>query len=121
MLIDTLHPVYEGRVIRWGHDPSQPVVHEYGRTTLPGGAGDLHLSSGVEQTEVVARWRASPFFRMLQTGESLLRCRVTAESEAEFPILRDYLAAGMTTTSPSSIVSPRRGLLVRWIASTPLG
>ena len=96
MLIDTLHPVYEGRVIRWGHDPSQPVVHEYGRTTLPGGAGDLHLSSGVEQTEVVARWRASPFFRMLQTGESLLRCRVTADSEAEFPILRDYLAAGMT-------------------------
>ena len=29
-------------------------------------------------TEVVARWRASPFFRMLQTGESLLRRRVAA-------------------------------------------
>jgi adenylate cyclase len=96
MLIDTLHPVYEGRVVRWGHDPSQPVVHEYGRTVLPEGAADLRLSSGVEQTEVVARWRASPFFRMLQTGESLLRRCVTAESEAEFPILRDYQAAGMT-------------------------
>jgi adenylate cyclase len=33
---------------------------------------------------------------MLQTGENLLRRRVTAESEAEFPALRDYRAAGMT-------------------------
>jgi adenylate cyclase len=96
MLIDTLHPVFEGRLVRWGHDPSQPAVLEYGRTGLPGGAADLHLSSGVEQTEMVARWRASPFFRMLQTGESLLRRRLTTESESEFPILRDYRAAGMT-------------------------
>jgi len=63
VLIDTLHPVYEGRLVRWGHDPSQPVVHEYGRTGLPEGVSDLHPSSGGEQTEVVARWRASPFFR----------------------------------------------------------
>src|SRR2546425_4390554 len=80
VLIDTLHPVYEGRLVRWGHDPSQPVVLEYGRTGLPEGVSDLHLSGG-EPPEAVARWRASPFFRMLQTGESLLRRRVTAESE----------------------------------------
>jgi len=82
VFIDTLHPVYEGRLVRWGHDPSQPVVHEYGRTGLPEGVSDLHLSSGREQTEVVARWRASPFFRMLQPGR--LRRRVNAESEVEF-------------------------------------
>src|SRR4029077_4605589 len=35
VLIDTLHPVYEGRLVRWGQDPSQPVVHEYGRTGWP--------------------------------------------------------------------------------------
>jgi class 3 adenylate cyclase len=96
VLIDTLHPIYEGRVVRWGHDPSQPVVQEYGRTGSPGDVSDLHLSSGGEQPEVAARWRASPFFRMSQTGESLLRRRVTAKSEAEFPVLRDYRAAGMT-------------------------
>jgi adenylate cyclase len=96
VLIDTLHPVYEGRVVRWGHDPSQPVVREYGRTVLPEGVSDLQLASGGEQPEVVARWRASPFFHMLQTGESMLRRRVTAESEPDFPILRDYRAAGMT-------------------------
>ena len=27
VFIDTLHPVYEGRLVRWGHDPSRPVVH----------------------------------------------------------------------------------------------
>jgi adenylate cyclase len=96
LLIDTLHPVYEGRVVRWGYDMSQPVVQEYGRTHLPGGTADLHLSSGIEQAEVIARWRASPFFRMLQTGESLLRRRLTAESEAEFAVLRDYRGTGMT-------------------------
>ena len=96
ILIDTLHPVYEGRVIRWGHDPSQPVVHEYGRTALPDDAADVHASSAIEQAPHVTRWRASPFFRMLQTGESLLRRRITTESGAEFPILRDYGADGMT-------------------------
>ena len=96
LLIDTLHPIYEGRLVRWGHDPSQPVVVEYGRTGLPGGVSDLQLSAGGEQPDVAARWRASPFFRMSQTGESLLRRRVTAESASEFPVLRDYRAAGMT-------------------------
>ncbi len=45
---------------------------------------------------MVARWRASPFFGMLRTGESLLRRRLTAASESEFPVLGDYRAAGMT-------------------------
>jgi len=80
VFIDTLHPIYEGRLVRWGHDPSQPVVQEYGRTSLPEGVSDLRLS-GREQ-EAVTRWRASPFFRMLQPGR--LRRRVNAESEVEF-------------------------------------
>jgi adenylate cyclase len=95
MFIDTLHPIYEGRLVRWGHDPSQPVVQEYGRTALPEGAADQQRLSGVAQPDVAARWRASPFFHMLQTGESLLRRRVTVESEVEFPVLRDYRLAGM--------------------------
>jgi adenylate cyclase len=89
MFIDTLHPVYEGRLVRWGYDPSRPVVQEYGRTGSPESDSDL-------EPEAVERWRSSPFFHMLQTGESLLRRRVTAESEPEFPVLRDYRAAGMT-------------------------
>jgi adenylate cyclase len=60
---------------------------------LPEGIADSHLF--IEQTDL-ARWHGSPFFHMLQTGESLLRRRVTAESEAEFAVLRDYRAAGIT-------------------------
>jgi adenylate cyclase len=95
VLIDTLHPVYEGRLVRWGHDPSQPAVHEYGRTSLPEGVSDPLVSGGA-RPDVVARWQASPFFQMLQTGESLLRRRITAESAAEFAVLADYRAVGMT-------------------------
>src|SRR5262249_51287328 len=57
--------------------------------------GDGEVAAGVEETGGVRGWAASPFFHMLQTGESLLHRRVTVESEAEFPVLRDYRAAGM--------------------------
>src|SRR6266487_4940691 len=60
VFIDTLHPVYEGRLVRWGHDPSQPAVVEYGRTALPEGVSDPHLAD----SEAAARWRASPFFHL---------------------------------------------------------
>src|SRR5262245_997460 len=93
--IDSLHPLYEGRLVRWGHDASQPVVQEYGRTGMPAGVSELHPSGG-EQPEACRRWRESPFFRMLQTGETLLRRRLTPEGEPEFPALRDYRAAGLT-------------------------
>jgi adenylate cyclase len=92
VFIDTLHPVHEGRLVRWGHDPSQPAVVEYGRTVLPEGVSDPQLADG----DAAARWRASPFFRLLQTGESLLRRRLTADSDPEFSFLREHRAVGMT-------------------------
>lgn len=88
VLIDTLHPVYEGRLFRWGHDPSQPGVVEYGRTALPDG-----LALGAEEERAAASWRASPFFHMLQTGETLLR--LTEAHTAWFPVMQDYIDAGM--------------------------
>ena len=95
VFIDTLHPIYEGRLVRWGYDPSRPVVQEYGRTGSSANPSDARLSGG-ELPEAVARWRASPFFHMLQTGENVLRRRMAEESELDFPVLRDYRAAGMT-------------------------
>src|SRR5262245_15864906 len=92
VFIDTLHPVHEGRLVRWGHDPSQPAVVEYDRTFLPEGVSDPDLAD----SNAAARWRASPFFRLLQTGESLLRRRLTADSDPEFSFLRDHRAVGMT-------------------------
>jgi len=92
VLIDTLHPVHEGRLFRWGHDPAQSPLLEYGRTSPDGLA-----ASGFDPKDVAAaeRWRHSPFYRMLQTGESLLRRRLTAANK-EFSWLSDLFADGMT-------------------------
>jgi adenylate cyclase len=88
VLIDTLHPVYEGRLFRWGQDPSQPGVVEYGRTVAPQGT-----TLGADEERAAASWRASPFFHMLQTGESMMR--LTEAHTAWFPVMQDYIAAGM--------------------------
>ena len=92
VFIDTLHPVHEGRLMRWGHDPSQPAVVEYGRTVLPEWVSDPQLTD----SDAAARWRASPFFHLLQTGESLFRRRLTTDSDPEFSFLREHRAVGMT-------------------------
>jgi adenylate cyclase len=91
VFIDTLHPVHEGRLFRWGHSAREPALQEYGRTTPVQAAG----ADTAAQAEAAERWRRSPFYRMLQTGDSLLRRKLTAQSEAEFPVLADMLAAGM--------------------------
>jgi adenylate cyclase len=95
-VIDTLHPVYEGRVFRWGHDESEPTIQEYGRTQLPEGISGLDPSSGGAPPETIERWRASPFFHLLQTGGSILRRRLTADYESEFSVFPELRAAGMT-------------------------
>jgi adenylate cyclase len=90
--IDTLHPVHEGRLFRWGY-PDEPLVHEYGRTSLKG----LDVSGGVSlDAQATNVWRRGPFYNMLQTGASLLRRRLNADTKDEFSMLADWLAAGMT-------------------------
>jgi adenylate cyclase len=79
VLIDTLHPIYEGRAFRWTRAQKETTLTEYGRS-------DDDLS----------RWQRSPFYRLEESGESLLRRRLTAETEAEFSIFADLRADGMT-------------------------
>ncbi len=81
LLIDTLHPVYEGRAFHWEQGKGETRLVEYG-SSAEGGAA--------------AHWVASPFYRLLTSGETLLRRRITEESEAEFPKLKDARAAGLT-------------------------
>lgn len=122
-LIDTLHPVYEGRVFRWGHDESQPTVEEYGRTDLPEG-----VSGFAAPPEMLALWRASPFFHLMQTGESLLRRRLSAETESEFLVFRDLRAAGMTDYvamisrfGPEGTIGEMDCLYSSWVTTQPDG
>ena len=89
VFIDTLHPVHEGRLFRWGHTLNETPLMEYGRTAPhPGGTAEDELAA--------ERWRKSPFYRMLQTGDSLLRRRVPAEGETEFAALAEIRGFGMT-------------------------
>jgi adenylate cyclase len=55
VVIDTLHPIYEGRVFRWRSDGAEEAAMiEYGPTNTGDAATD---------------WQSSIFYRMLTTGE----------------------------------------------------
>jgi adenylate cyclase len=95
VLIDTLHPVHEGRVVRWGSDAGEPSLLDYGRTSPVAALGGSRADAAA-QAEAGERWRRSPFHRMLQTGEALLRRRLTAANDGEFNAFSDLRAAGMT-------------------------
>src|SRR5262245_56536403 len=79
VLVDTLHPIYEGRAFRWTRAQKETTLTEYGKT-------DDDLS----------RWQRSPFYRLEESGDSLLRRRLSAETEGEFSIFPELRADGMT-------------------------
>jgi adenylate cyclase len=81
IIVDTLHPIYEGRAFRWEREKPDATLTEYGRTT---------------EGEAAERWRTSPLYRLLTSGESLLRLRLTAEAEAEFPSFAEFREAKLT-------------------------
>ncbi len=81
VLIDTLHPIHEGRAFRWEKEKPEATLTEYGRTA---------------DGEAAERWRTSPLYRLLTSGESLLRLRLSADTVAEFPSLAEYRDAKFT-------------------------
>lgn len=80
VIIDTLHPVYEGRAVRWfSAKEKQTEFIEYGPTN---------------EGEAAARWRASPFYRLVESGEKLSRHR--ADAEADSPFFKSGFKEGAT-------------------------
>ena len=71
LVIDTLHPVYEGRVFRWRDDAPEGGTQliEYGPST---------------EGEVADTWRRSVFFYMVEQGISLVRRRFIDGDPADF-------------------------------------
>jgi len=72
LFIDTLHPVHEGRLFRWGFGPDETALHDYGRTSVQGIDTSDPAYLDQQATDI---WRRSPFFNMLQSGAALLRRR----------------------------------------------
>src|SRR5713226_4960014 len=82
VILDTLHPIYEGRAFRWRSDmPEAAEAVDYGRTN---------------EGEAAENWRRSPFFHLLQSGETAMRRRLTAGDPAEFPIFEQAREEGVT-------------------------
>ena len=125
MLIDTLHPVHEGRLFRWDDGPTESPPVEYGRTDPATLAAS---GAGPEAVAAAERWRRSPFYRMLQTGESVLRRRVNNATVNEFSVLADLLAEGMTDYvaiisrfAADSVIGDMDGVYMSWATRTPAG
>ena len=111
VLADTLHPIYEGRAFRWNRDKDTTVLTEYGRSD-----------------EDLGRWQRSPFFRLEQTGETLLRRRLAAESREEFSIFPELIDAGMTDYvamvnrfATEAIIGDMDGIYSSWATDAPAG
>jgi adenylate cyclase len=121
LLIDTLHPVYEGRLFRWGQDPSQPGVVEYDRTVWPEG-----VALTPEQEKSAAFWRESPFFHMLRTGKTVMR--MTEADAATFPVMQEYIDAGIkgglaivNSFAAGGVIGEMDAVYSNWLTRQPGG
>jgi adenylate cyclase len=82
VILDTLHPIYEGRAFRWrGDQPELAEVVDYGRTN---------------EGEAAENWRRSPFYDLLQSGQKAMRRRLAAGEPADFPTIEQARDEGMT-------------------------
>lgn len=81
-IIDTLHPVYEGRVFYWSGDkPLETLVSQYEPTQ-----GDQESES----------WLTSPFYQLLYSGEDEMRRRLHLGETADFSVLEELRQEGQT-------------------------
>jgi adenylate cyclase len=122
--IDTLDPVHEGRVFRWGYNPEVAAVFDYGRTSQEGLAAGGFNSQDVEAAR---RWEHSAFYRMMQTGSSLLRRRLNAATKDEFAWVSDLYAEGMTDYvaiinrfATAGVIGEMDGVYSSWATGAPL-
>jgi adenylate cyclase len=115
MIVDTLHPAYEGRAFFWRWEDGEGRVEqvEYG----PSDAG-----------EMAETWRRSVFFHLLQTGGSQYRVRFHAGETTEFPRLAQLRDEGLTDVvalvtrfSGSGAIGEMDSLYCYWATDRPLG
>lgn len=82
VILDTLHPIYEGRAFRWRADMPEGVeAVDYPRTN---------------EGEAAENWRRSAFFHLLESGKEALRRRLVAGDQADFLSVEQARDDGMT-------------------------
>ena len=123
--IDTLHPVHEGRLFRWGFAREEPALVEYGRT---GSAALAASGFNPRDVEISELWERSAHYHMVQTGAALLRRRLNADTIDEFSMLPDWRAAGMTDYvaiitrfAAAGVIGEMDGVYTAWGTTAPDG
>src|SRR5436190_17301566 len=83
VVIDTLHPIHEGRAFRWRNDGvEENVIVEYGRTAQEG--------------EAAENWRRSVFYHLLDSNSAELRRRLSPGASPDFPGLETMATEGVS-------------------------
>lgn len=113
VVIDTLHPIYEGRAFIWNRQDKATSVLEYGRSDVG---------------EAARRWHRSPLYYLVQSGESHLRRRLSKHTDSEFDYLAEMRAAGMTDYlalinrfAADGVIGDMDCVYSYWISDSPSG
>ena len=117
VLVDTLHPLFEGRAFRWTPGRSQAEVNEYGRT---------------KEGPNAEAWRRSLLYFMVETNRSVLRRRLTDTSPPEeipdfatFAELRNEgmtdLVALVTRFAPTGVIGEMDAVYSYWTSNVVSG
>jgi adenylate cyclase len=114
VIIDTLDPVHEGQAFRWRSEGAAPDVVEYGSSA---------------EGEAAENWRRSPFYRLMESGQTLLRRRLEDEAAAaEFPSLATARREGMTDYvalahrfAAEGVIGEMDSVLSSWLSDRPGG
>ncbi len=113
-LVDTLHPVYEGRAFHWRNDgTAETSMGEYGRTDVG---------------EAAETWRRSVFHHIVSTDCGHLRRRIGLGAPCDFPNLEgfrddghmDYLAL-VTPFARESAIGEMDCVYSHWMTRHPDG
>ena len=79
VLVDTLHPLYEGRAFSWLRGGQEVAVVEYGDT-----------SDG----EALEKWRNTPFYKLESSGDTHLVLKLDDAAVADFTFFAELRDAG---------------------------
>jgi adenylate cyclase len=114
VIVDTLHPIHEGRAFRWRSDkPGDADVIEYGPT---------------KEGEAAERWRRSPFYRLVESGESLFRQSLLERGGPDYFTFDEYRADGMVDYvalihrfAADGVIGEMDCVYSAWATSAPAG
>lgn len=114
VIIDTLHPIYEGRGFRWREDESDETpLLEFKRDEIVASAGS---------------WTESPFYALIRQGGGEIRCRLHLGETRSFASIEELRVAGQTDYlamvhlfAPNAVIGEMDNLAARWTTARPGG